>query len=135
MPGLLFIFSRISCLEKCILLLEMDSPFQGAGGPPHQTAYPGSQGLIMPPNAAMMPPEQEGSAEMDTSQGMSQPGSSGLAPAEKVYSNTVICRMGQETVQDILLKANEVFQFLKNIQVCAFKHYLYRYQYIKCTYS
>lgn len=102
----------------------MESPFQGAVGPPHQTAYPGSQGLIMPSNAAMMPPEQESPAEMDTSQGMNQPGFSNAAPSQKDISISIICRMGQETVQDIILKTTEMFNCLKNLQVCASKHYL-----------
>ncbi|GBO36647.1 Mediator of RNA polymerase II transcription subunit 30, partial [Araneus ventricosus] len=97
----------------------MESPFQGPGGGqthlPHQTSYPGSQGLIMPPNTAMMPTEMpEGQTEMDTSSGMSQVGLSN--PQQKDISISIICRMGQETVQDIITKTSELFSLLKNLQ-------------------
>ncbi|CAL1270064.1 unnamed protein product [Larinioides sclopetarius] len=106
-------------LEKACKIPEMESPFQGPGGGqthlPHQTSYPGAQGLIMPPNTAMMPTEMpEGQTEMDTSSGMSQVGLSN--PQQKDISISIICRMGQETVQDIITKTSELFSLLKSLQ-------------------
>ncbi|GIY84851.1 mediator of RNA polymerase II transcription subunit 30 [Caerostris darwini] len=101
------------CIEK------MESPFQGPGGGqahlPHQTSYPSSQGLIMPPNTAMMPAEiPEGQTEMETTPGMNP---TGLAnPQQKDISISMICRMGQETVQDIITKSSELFSLLKTLQ-------------------
>ncbi|KAG8179523.1 hypothetical protein JTE90_025752 [Oedothorax gibbosus] len=77
-------------------LVTMESPFQGV--PPHQPGYPG--GLILPPNA-----EQEGHTDAGP-----------LPPQHKDISISIVCRMGQETVQDIITKATEMFQMLKNLQ-------------------
>ncbi|GFV08254.1 mediator of RNA polymerase II transcription subunit 30 [Trichonephila clavipes] len=99
----------------------MESPFQGPGGGqahlPHQTSYPGSQGLIMAPNATMMPAEiPEGQAEMETTPGMTQVGLSNNPQTQKDISISMICRMGQETVQDIITKTSELFSLLKSLQ-------------------
>ncbi|GFQ74636.1 mediator of RNA polymerase II transcription subunit 30 [Trichonephila clavata] len=100
---------------------KMESPFQGPGGGqahlPHQTSYPGSQGLIMAPNATMMPAEiPEGQAEMETTSGMTQVGLSNNPQTQKDISISMICRMGQETVQDIITKTSELFSLLKSLQ-------------------
>ncbi|GIY70060.1 mediator of RNA polymerase II transcription subunit 30 [Caerostris extrusa] len=98
---------------------EMESPFQGPGGGqahlPHQTSYPSSQGLIMPPNTTMMPAEiPEGQTEMETTPGMNP---TGLAnPQQKDISISMICRMGQETVADIISKCADLFTVLKTLQ-------------------
>ncbi|XP_015922967.1 mediator of RNA polymerase II transcription subunit 30 [Parasteatoda tepidariorum] len=98
----------------------MESPFQGSGVVQphlsHPNPYPASQELVIGQNAGMMPAVvQEGQTVMDTTSGMSQ------ADMEEQKRNNlniaIICRMGQETVQEILTKTSELFTLLKSMQL------------------
>jgi len=99
----------------------MASPFQGAGGvpphmPSHQSAYPGTQGLVMGTNPAMVPvgvPEGQGS--METSGSMNPSGTQQPQPPRD-FNMALLCRIGQETVQEIVAKTTELFQTLKGLQ-------------------
>lgn len=100
----------------------MASPYQGSGGvqphlPSHQSAYPGSQGLVMGSNPAMVPvgvPESQGG--METS-GSMNPGGPQQPQPPRDFNMALLCRIGQETVQEIVGKTTELFQTLKVLQV------------------
>lgn len=40
------------------------------------------------------------------------------AQAARDVNTSSLCRIGQETVQDIVLRTMEIFQLLRNMQVC-----------------
>ncbi|KFM81450.1 Mediator of RNA polymerase II transcription subunit 30, partial [Stegodyphus mimosarum] len=99
----------------------MASPFQGSRGvqqhmPSHQSSYPGSQGLVIGSNTAMVPVGvQEGQGGMEAPSGMSQGGIQQPQPP-KDFNMALLCRIGQETVQEIVAKTTELFQTLKGLQ-------------------
>lgn len=45
------------------------------------------------------------------------------AQQSKEFNTASLCRIGQETVQDIVSRTQEVFQTLKAIQVCGFSRH------------
>ncbi|XP_054716343.1 mediator of RNA polymerase II transcription subunit 30-like isoform X1 [Uloborus diversus] len=95
--------------------------FQGAtrvppGLPSDQNPYPGTQSLDIGPNSAMGPVGvQENQDSMENSSGMNQGGSQ-QPPQLRDINRALLCRLGQETVQDIVVKTTEVFQMLKILQ-------------------
>lgn len=99
----------------------MASPFQGPGGvqahlPGHQSAYPGTQGLVMGTNPAMVPvgvPEGQGGIEAT---GGLNPGGPQQPQPQRDFNMALLCRIGQETVQEIVGKTTELFQTLKSLQ-------------------
>lgn len=110
----------------------MTSPYQqGLGGQPHLTVhpqqhYPTSQNIatmnVVPPNQNLGPVVgSEGqSAMMDPSANVGpSPGVSIAQPVQqhKDFNTALLCRIGQETVQEIVTKTTELFQALKVLQL------------------
>ncbi|XP_054716344.1 mediator of RNA polymerase II transcription subunit 30-like isoform X2 [Uloborus diversus] len=58
---------------------------------------------------------QENQDSMENSSGMNQGGSQ-QPPQLRDINRALLCRLGQETVQDIVVKTTEVFQMLKILQ-------------------
>lgn len=53
----------------------------------------------------------------------------------KEFNTASLCRLGQETVQDIVSRTQEVFQTLKTIQVCITVSHCNIYHNYYCFYS
>lgn len=100
----------------------MASPYQGTSGVPphlpgHQSTFPGAQGLVMGSNPAMVPVGvPEGQTGMETT-GSMNPGGTQQPQPPRDFNMALLCRIGQETVQEIVSKTTELFQTLKGLQV------------------
>lgn len=98
----------------------MASPFQPPSGsqshlPSHQSSYVVPQGLVIGPTPPIVSGVPEGQGGMENASGMNIVGGQQPQP-HRDFSMALLCRIGQETVQEIVSKTTELFSTLKCLQ-------------------
>ncbi len=89
----------------CRTVWEVTSPDPRPSPPGSSPAAMTTPPLVSPFGGQPPPPQQQQQAQ-----------------AARDVNTASLCRIGQETVQDIVLRTMEIFQLLRNMQVCFSSH-------------